>query len=147
MFLNPSNMITVIQEYCKNHNQEPPVTIGEISRTIFESMAFKYKITLEKIEEIIEKKVMILYVIGGGSKNNLLSQFTANALNIPVKAGPSEATAIGNILVQAMTLGEVKDLKELREIVRNSFKIKNFLPENHEKWEEAYFTFLGRTKK
>jgi len=146
-FLAPSNMVQAIQNFCKTTDQNVPETIGEISRTIFESITFSYKQAVENLENIIGKKLKILYIIGGGSHYNLLNQFTANVLNIPVKAGPTEATIIGNILVQALALGEVKDLIELREIVRNSFKIKNFLPENHEKWEEAYFTYLDRTKK
>jgi len=146
-FLAPLNMVQAIQNFCKTTDQNVPETIGEISRTIFESITFSYKQAVENLENIIGKKLKILYIIGGGSHYNLLNQFTANVLNIPIKAGPSEATIIGNILVQALALGEVKDLIELREIVRNSFKIKNFLPENHEKWEEAYFTFLGKTKK
>lgn len=146
-FLAPSNMILAIQDYCRNTEQKVPETVGEISRTIFESITFRYKQAVENLEDIIEKRLKILYIIGGGSQYDLLNQFTANILNIPVKAGPSEATVIGNILVQALALGEVKDLIELREIVRDSFEIKNFLPENHEKWKEAYFTYLDRTKK
>jgi rhamnulokinase len=140
-------MIRAIQNFCINTEQMVPKTVGEISRTIFESITFRYKQAVENLEDIIEKKLKILYIIGGGSQYNLLNQFTANILNIPIKAGPSEATVIGNILVQALALGEVKDLIELREIVRDSFEIKNFLPENHEKWKEAYFTYLDRTKK
>ncbi len=137
-FLNPSNMISAIQEYCKAHGQEPPETVGEISLTIFESLAFRYKNVLEKLEEIIEKKIKILHIIGGGSQNELLNQFTANALNIPIEAGPSEATAIGNILVQALALGHIKNVAELRRIVKNSFPIKEFFPEEIEKWEQEY---------
>ncbi len=143
-FLAPSNMIQAIQKYCRTTNQKVPETIGEISRTIFESIAFKYKQAVENLEDIIEKKLKILYIIGGGSQHNLLNQFTANILNIPVKAGPSEATIIGNILVQALALGAVEDLIELREIVRNSFDIKSFLPKHHEKWNDAYYSFLDK---
>ena len=104
----------------------------------------RYKQAVENLENIIGKKLKILYIIGGGSHYDLLNQFTANILDILVKAGPSEATIIGNILVQALALGEIKDLIELREIVRKSFDIKNFLPKNHEKWRKAYHTYLDR---
>ena len=146
-FLAPSNMIHAIQQFCRTTDQKVPETIGEISRTIFESITFRYKQAVENLENIIEKKLKILYIIGGGSHYNLLNQFTANMLNIPVKTGPSEATIIGNILVQALALGVVKDLIDLREIVRNSFEIKTFLPKQHKKWEIAYRTYLDRIKR
>ena len=145
-FLAPSNMIQAIQNFCRTTDQKVPETVGEIARTIFESIAFRYKQAIENLEDIIEKKLKILYIIGGGSQYNLLNQFTANILYIPVNAGPSEATVIGNILVQALALGDVKDLIELREIVRNSFDIKNYLPKHHEEWENAYHTYLDRIK-
>jgi len=143
-FLAPSNMIHAIQQFCRITDQKIPKTIGEVSRTIFESITFKYKQAVENLEDSIEKKLKVLYIIGGGSQHNLLNQFTANVLNIPVKAGPSEATIIGNMLVQALALGVVEDLIELREIVRNSFDIKTFLPKHHEKWKDAYSTYLDR---
>lgn len=146
LFLNPLNMIEAIKEYCKVHNQNTPESIGEISRAIFESLAFKYKEIMIKLEDIIGKKIEILYIIGGGSQNALLNQFTANTLNIPIKAGPSEATVIGNILVQALALGEIKDLKELREIVKNSFPPKDYTPQNPDDWQKAYVKYLDIIK-
>jgi len=141
-FLNPINMVEAIEEFCKIHNQNPPRSIGDTARAIFESLAFKYKEIMLKLEDIIGKKIEILYIIGGGSQNELLNQFTANSLNIPIKAGPSEATAIGNILVQALALGKVKDLKELRLIVKNSFPPKEYIPKDAEEWEKAYVKYL-----
>ena len=100
---------------------------------------------MENLEKIIDSKLEIFHIIGGGSQNDLLNQFTANVLNLPVKAGPSEATAIGNILVQAKALGQIRDIAELREIVRKSFKIKEYLPQNSDKWAEAYKKYLKIT--
>ncbi|MHA1148622.1 MAG: rhamnulokinase [Promethearchaeota archaeon] len=141
-FLNPPNMIEAIQNFCKDSNQNIPKTIGEISNTIFASLAFRYKQAVENLEDILEKKLKIFHIIGGGSQNTLLNQFTANILNIPVEAGPSEATAIGNLSIQALTLGIIKDISELRQIVRNSFKIKKFLPQNTKIWNKEYKKYL-----
>lgn len=145
-FLNPSNMIQAIKDYCKDKSQNTPETIGQISRAIFESLAFKYREAIENLQDIIEKKIKILHIIGGGSQNALLNQFTANSLNIPVIAGPSEATAIGNILVQALALGKINDVSELRQIVKNSFPILEFKPENTKKWNDAYYNYLDEIK-
>ncbi len=143
IFFNPPNMIDSIKEQCEIHNQTPPETIGQISRTIFENLAFKYKEIFEQLEELIGNKIEILHIIGGGSQNNLLNQFTANILNIPVLAGPSEATAIGNILTQALALGEVNNIKDLRRIVRNSFQIIEYTPMDNDKWDDAYNFYLS----
>ncbi|MFW9875626.1 MAG: rhamnulokinase family protein [Candidatus Thorarchaeota archaeon] len=138
IFLNPENMIVVIHKFCEDHNQLNPQSVGEISRTIFESLAFKYKEVVENLEELIGKKIKILYIIGGGASNNLLNQFTANALGLPIKVGPIEATAIGNILIQAYTLGEINNINELRKIVLNSSEIKTFTPQNKNEWDIVY---------
>jgi rhamnulokinase len=145
-FMNPSNMINAIKDYCKNTLQDIPETIGQISRTIFECLAFKYREVLENLEDIVEKKIRILHIIGGGSQNTMLNQFTANALNIPVKAGPKEATAIGNLLVQALCLKKIKNLVELREIVKNSFPITEFTPQEVKNWNDAYTKYLQTIK-
>jgi sugar (pentulose or hexulose) kinase len=141
-FLNPPNMIKAIQTQCELHNQSKPETIGQISRSIFENLAFRYKQVAEQLEDIIGTKIKILHIIGGGSRNYLLNQFTANVLNIPVKAGPSEATAIGNILTQTLALGEIKDIKDMRRVVRNSFQIEEYTPMNKNKWKDAYNLYL-----
>jgi len=143
VFSNPLNMIDTIKKQCKIRDQIPPETIGQISRTIFENLAFKYKEIFEQLEELIENKIEILHIVGGGSQNTLLNQFTSNILNIPVLAGPSEATAIGNILTQAFALGEVNDIKDLRRIVRNSFQIIEYTPMDNDKWNDAYNFYLS----
>ena len=142
IFLNPPNMIKAIRQYCKSQYNKFPGTIGEISRVIFESLALNYKHVLNIIEDTIQKEVKILYIIGGGSQNSLLNQFTSNALNLIVNAGPIEATAIGNILVQALALGKIDSVSELRTIVRSSFPIKEYLPKNTNMWEKAYDSYL-----
>ncbi|KKM02664.1 hypothetical protein LCGC14_1782190, partial [marine sediment metagenome] len=119
-FLNPSDMNEEIKSYCEIHDQTPPQTIGQISRAVFENLAFRYRQAFDQLEILTGKKIKILFIIGGGSQNNLLNQFTANVLKIPVKAGPVEATAIGNILVQAIALGEIKNIIDLRHIVKSS---------------------------
>ncbi|TES94889.1 MAG: hypothetical protein E3J90_10865 [Promethearchaeota archaeon] len=142
LFLNPPNMIKAIRQYCKSRYNKVPKTIGEISRTIFESLALSYKHVLNIIEDIIQKEVNILYIIGGGSQNSLLNQFTSNALNLIVSVGPIEATAISNILVQAITLDKIDNVSELQTIVRSSFPIREFLPKNTNMWEKAYDSYL-----
>jgi len=145
-FLNPQNMIDEIKNYCKTYNQEIPESVGEIARTIYESMSFNYKRAVLNLEDILEnKKVKILHIIGGGSRDNLLNQFTANALNVPVIAGPAETTAIGNILVQALALGEIKNINELRKVVKNSFQVKEYFPNNIDEWNKNYEVFLEKT--
>jgi len=138
MFLNPKDMLVVIQKFCKDHNQQKPESVGEISRAIFESLAFKYKEVVEVLEELTRKEVKILHIIGGGASNNLLNQFTANALDIPIKVGPIEATTIGNILIQAYATGEINDINELRTTVHNSFEIQTFIPQNTKEWDINY---------
>jgi sugar (pentulose or hexulose) kinase len=144
-FYNPPSMVDAIKNYCKKTSQSVPEKIGEIARTIFESLAFRYKQILNYIEEIIGKEVKILFIIGGGSSNDLLNQFTANSLNIHVKAGPIEATAIGNILVQAKAVGLIKNLNELRDIVIKSFHIREYFPKNVNNWISGYRKYLKYT--
>jgi len=146
LFHNPPDMIKAIHDYCEKSNQIPPNTIGDISRVIFEGLAFRYKQVIELMEKITDKKVEILFIIGGGSTNHLLNQFTANSLNIPIKAGPVEATAIGNILMQAKAVGLINRLDELRNIVIQSFTIIDYYPEDVESWMNGYEEFLKFTR-
>ncbi|MFW9897304.1 MAG: rhamnulokinase family protein, partial [Candidatus Thorarchaeota archaeon] len=145
LFHNPPDMIGAIQKYCERSQQKPPKTIEDISRTIFEGLAFRYRQTTRSIEMITEKKVKVLFIIGGGASNQLLNQFTANSLNIPINAGPIEATSIGNILMQAKAIGLVNNLEDLRQCVIHSFPISNYFPESIKSWENAYEEFLDYT--
>ena len=106
-FLSPDDMPEKIAEFCRETGQPVPSTPGATLRCVLESLALLYRRTLRQIEQLTEKKIERLHIVGGGSKNSLLNQFTANAAQIPVLAGPVEATALGNILVQAITLGHI----------------------------------------
>ncbi len=129
-FTNPPSMEKAISDYCRQSNQPVPQTKGEFVRCLFQSLAKKYKDAIEGVNGLLPESLKRLHIIGGGSQNGLLNQFTADALGIPVWAGPVEATAMGNLLVQAMAAGEVADLAELREVVRRSVTPKVFEPNN-----------------
>lgn len=129
-FTNPPSMEKAISDYCRQSNQPVPQTKGEFVRCLFQSLAKKYQDAIEGVNGLLPESLKRLHIIGGGSQNGLLNQFTADALGIPVWAGPVEATAMGNILVQAMAAGEVADLAELREVVRRSVTPKVFEPNN-----------------
>jgi len=137
-FLNPPNMESAIKEFCKRTHQKVPKTKGEIIRCILESLAFRYKEVFETLEKLLGKHIRILHIVGGGSQNTLLSQFTADALDIPVITGPVEATAMGNIMIQAISRGAIKDLPHGRKIIKNSFEPVVYYPRDHKRWEEEY---------
>jgi rhamnulokinase len=146
-FMNPENMVEAIQGYCKKTGQSVPGTVGELARCIFDSLAMKYRFVLDQLRSVSPHQINKLHVIGGGSKNALLCQFTANAIGIPVVAGPAEGTAYGNILVQAMAMGHVKSLAEIRQIVRNSVETTTYAPADVAAWEAAYRKFSEVTAK
>ncbi len=128
-FNNPANMIEEIQGYCQETGQLVPETIGELTNCVYSSLAVCYAKALLKLKEITGKEINKLYIVGGGSNVGLLNQLTANLTGIPVYAGPSEATAIGNLSVQMMTDHQMRDLAHAREIIRNSFDIREYQPE------------------
>jgi rhamnulokinase len=140
-FANPLSMTKAINEYCVATGQTAPATHAEYVRCIFESLSLKYKYVLGKLNDLAPFPIEKLHVIGGGSKNALLNQWTANAIGIPVIAGPSEATAIGNIMIQAKAAGCVDSLQDMRQIIRDSILLEEFLPENKSEWEKAYSKF------
>lgn len=146
LFLNPDNMIVAIQKYCVEHNQKIPESRGQIVRCIFESLAMRYREVLEMLREISVKKINVLHIIGGGSNNEMLNQWTANAIGIPVIAGPSEATAYGNILLQAISSGEIDCIDEGRRIIRKSVGLKEYNPQDCDLWSEAYLKYKEITK-
>ena len=141
-FLNPGNMPEAIQEFCRQTNQHVPAGIGEIARCIYDSLTLKYKYTILQIESVTGKKIEKLHIIGGGAHNEMVNQFTANATGIEIVAGPTEATAIGNIMMQAKALGAVGSLDKVREVVRNSFDVKTYFPDSKTEWEKAYENFV-----
>ena len=141
-FANPASMLKAIEEFCIRTNQPVPQTDTQIIRTIFESLALRYREVLEMLEKMAPFAIDVLHIIGGGSKNALLNQFTANAIGKRVVAGPSEATAFGNIMMQAVGAGVVGSLAEAREIIRASIETVEFLPQDSEVWAEAYNRFV-----
>jgi len=145
-FANPVSMTKAITDYCKSTGQDVPSNHAEFVRCIFESLSLKYKFILGKLKSLAPFAIEKLHVIGGGSKNPLLNQWTSNSIGLPVIAGPSEATAIGNIMIQAKAAGCVDSLQEMRQIIRESVPLDEFAPENADVWKEAYQKFLGITK-
>jgi len=140
-FINPPDMPEAIVQFCKSSGQQPPATRGEFVRCALESLALKYKTVLEKFEQLRGKPVDVLHIVGGGVQNTLLSQFTANATGKTVIAGPVEATAIGNILVQALATGDISSIEEAREIVKQSYDTVTYEPQETDRWEEVYERF------
>jgi rhamnulokinase len=141
-FLHPSDMPEKIRAYCEKTRQTIPQTKGEIIRVTLESLALKYRFALEKLETLTGKRLAPLHIIGGGTKNKLLNQFTANSIGRTVMTGPIEATAIGNILMQAITLGHLSSLSEARAIVRHSFSPEIYQPSQRAGWDQAYEILL-----
>jgi len=137
-FQTPGNMPEKIRDYCRMTNQPVPETKGEIIRCIAQSLAFRYRYTIENMEKVTGRKFSVINIVGGGIKDKMICRFTANATKRAVHAGPVEATSIGNVLVQAMASGAIKDLTEARKIVKNSFDITLYEPQDSEAWDEAY---------
>ncbi len=146
-FFSPGRMPSKIQDYCRKTGQKVPETKPQIVRCIMESLAMTYRKSVEGLEQVVGYSLPVLHIVGGGCKNTLLSQFTANAISRPVIAGPVEATATGNLMAQLLALGEVKNLNEGRLIVRNSFPSVEYSPENKAGWDAAYERFLSITSK
>jgi rhamnulokinase len=137
-FLAPEDMVVAIQSYCRETGQSVPAEDGAIVRCILESLAMEYRWVAEQLDRLLGKGHSTIHIIGGGSQNRLLDQFTANATGKTVVAGPVEATATGNILVQAVATGEIGSLAEGREIVRKSFAVDTYQPEDTAAWDESY---------
>jgi rhamnulokinase len=141
-FLNPPDMPEAIAAFCRATGQAPPASRAAMVRSLFESLALKYRLVIDQLGSILGRPVGKIHVIGGGSRNALLCQFTADATRLPVVAGPAEATAVGNILVQAMALGRVSSPAEMRAIIRDSFKLRTYRPGGTgADWEAAYSRF------
>lgn len=140
-FLNPPDMPEAIRVYCRKTGQTPPASEASLIRSILESLALKYRLVIEQIERVTGRPVERIHIIGGGSRNRLLCQFTADATGRPVVAGPAEATAIGNVLVQAMALRAVRSHEEMRTIVGDSFESADYEPRQDRAWLEAFDRF------
>jgi len=142
-FLNPENMPQAITDFCRRTQQPVPQSDGEFVRCIYESLALQYRRVMEMLEELQNKKIEVLHIVGGGSQNTLLNQFTADAMGKPVLAGPAEATALGNVTVQAIATGEFKNLAEARRAIKKSFAIQEFRPCDSAPWNDAYRQFIN----
>lgn len=142
-FLNPPDMPEAISAYCRKTGQKPPGSRAALVRSLLESLALKYRLVIDQLRLVLGHSIDRIHVIGGGSQNALLCQFTADATGLPVVAGPAEATAVGNILVQAMAMGRVSSLAEIRAIIRESFDLKTYEPADTAAWDGVYRRYHG----
>lgn len=138
LFLAPGDMPQRIRQFCRDTNQPIPTTNGEVIRCALDSLALAYRETIENLDTLLGKRLETINIVGGGTQNKLLSQLTADATGRKVITGPVEATAIGNVLVQAMGKGVISSLSQAREIVRNSFELLTFEPHSSPAIEKAY---------
>jgi rhamnulokinase len=145
-FLAPGDMVGRIQASCRETGQSVPQTHAEVVRCILESLALEYRWGSEKLRELSGKALPVIHIIGGGSRNRLLNQLTADATGREVIAGPVEATAIGNILLQAIALGHVSSLPDARALVRRSFEVTSYEPQINPAWDDAYSRYLALRK-
>jgi rhamnulokinase len=145
LFFHPGDMPEKIRKFCAESGQPVPQTKGEIVRVALESLALKYRHLLEHLEELVGKRLDPIHIIGGGTMNRLLNQFTADCTGRTVVTGPAEATAIGNVLMQAIALGHLGSLAEARAVVRKSFDVESYYPASSAGWDEAYAKLLKLT--
>ena len=141
-FLHPGDLPARLQDYCRQTSQPVPQTKGEIVRVALESIALKYRWVLERLEELLGRHLEPVHIIGGGTRNRLLNQFTADATGRTVVTGPVEATAVGNVLMQAIALGHLTSLEEGRAVVRNTFAPEVYQPAAQELWDAQYTRLL-----
>lgn len=136
--LSPGDMPAKIERFCREKGQKVPADRGQMIRALLESLALSYRRTLEGMEDVLGRRIGVIHIVGGGSQNALLNQMTADACGRTVLAGPVEATAAGNVLVQAMAVGLIKDLDHLRQVVRDSFEVRRYEPRDTAKWDAQY---------
>jgi sugar (pentulose or hexulose) kinase len=145
VFKLPAHMPTAVQHACGKTGQPVPRSKGEIVRAILESLAVKYRYSLDKLADILGRRPQVLHIVGGGGQNKLLCQFAANALNMPVIAGPYEATSVGNIIGQMVAGGDLSGFDEGRQLVANSFPTETYTPVDPDGWEAQYQRYLKVT--
>ncbi len=145
-FLHPADMQAAINQFCKKTQQPTPKTPGAYARTVLESLAFKYRQVVDDLERLSQKPIRRIRIMGGGSRNRLLNQFTADATGRTVLAGPVEATALGNIAVQILATGMANSLKEVRSMVDRSFQTEVFEARETDKWERHFARFQHYTE-
>lgn len=146
LFCNPDSMMGALEQYCYKTGQELPAGHGQIVRVLLESLAMRYSEVFGLLKSLAPFSIETLHIIGGGSQNELLNQFTANAINTRVVAGPQEATALGNLMIQAKVAGLVKDRREMRKIIARNTPKKVFIPQEQEVWQQAYEKYLALTQ-
>lgn len=144
-FATPGDMPARIREFCRQTNQPVPENEGAIVRCALESLALRYRQVLGWLEELIGGRLETIHVVGGGVQNRQLCQFTADACQRRVLAGPKEATALGNLMMQAMAAGAVGSIREARQAIANSFKIDEYLPQAGAAWDQVFGKFVGLT--
>ena len=142
-FFSPGEMPERVLGYCREHQQSDPQTPGEVIRCIIESLAMQYRLVIEELEEVVGRKFNQINIVGGGCNNRLLNQCVANVSGCKVFSGPVEATALGNLLVQLISAGEITSVAQGRDLVKNSFPIEVFEPENRVEWEARYQQYLN----
>jgi rhamnulokinase len=146
-FAAPASMIGAIQQYCRETNQPVPETPAEICRCIFDSLALRYRQVFSWLQEFAPFRLNVLHIIGGGSLNKYLNQFTANSTGATVMAGPQECTAIGNIMMQAKAARMVGDIWEMRQIIANSIELVKYEPQDKARWDAAYDKYTNIVSK
>ena len=145
-FYNPQNMESAIVDFCRRTGQEPPADRGTMLRAVYESLALKYRMVAEQIAVVSGKPNTVIHIVGGGSRNTFLNQVTANACGLPVVAGPEEATAVGNAMVQAMALDVIRKLPDAQAMIRSAFPIREYSPRDRETWDRAFEKYLAIVK-
>ncbi len=141
-FASEGDLPERIREYCRKTNQQIPETTGAVIRCIYESLAMKYRYAMEQISENTGKTFNVLHLLGGGTKDSFLCSMTADSLGFDVVAGPTEATALGNIILQLIALGEIDSIKTAREIIRKTEKVKTYKPVHHTEWQAGYEKYI-----
>ena len=142
-FLPPGDMPARIRQFCAETGQQEPRAVGEVVRCVLESLALKYRWVVDRAEQLSGERADVVHVVGGGAQNDLLCRLTAEATGRPLLAGPVEATALGNVMVQAFARGSVRSLREIRSVVRRSTEVRRYEPqEDRDRWDGAYARFL-----
>jgi rhamnulokinase len=140
-FVAPEDMPAAIQQYCRESGQAVPESDGAVIRCALESLALRYRMVLNWLEDLVGSELKTVHIVGGGTQNRLLCQMAADACGRPVVTGPIEATAIGNIMMQAVADGAVASISEAREVIRNSFDVEQYSPHDTAPWDEAFQRF------